>query len=439
MGLLDSIFGRKNTPLEDAQELLKNLRAQINEAERKLSDVLTRKEELVEGYKAEALEKIHAEKISLQKEIAAAKIELSELKEQVVEFNEAALMQSFALYQPLYDFANADDYRLELERIRTRQKEMLKNNTAATGNMNWTVNGSAAKGRKMISDTQKLLLRAFNSECEFVTWKVRYNNFDSCKKRIDNARKAITKLGVTMDIEITDDYYDLKIQELHLALEYQRAREREKERQRELRERQREEAALLKEMEAARIKLEKEQAHYSKALAQARARYAAANPSEQAALAEKISELEEKTTELAKNLSDLDYRAANQRAGYVYIISNIGSFGEGVYKIGMTRRLEPQERIDELGGASVPFKFDVHAMIFTDDAPKLEAALHKAFDDRKLNLINTRREFFRVSLAEIEQVVRENYDKSVEFVRLADAEQFRESEKIRAIKIQSSA
>ena len=187
-------------------------------------------------------------------------------------------------------------------------------------------------------------------------------------------------------------------------------------------------------MEAARIKLEKEQAHYSKALAQAQARLAAANPSEQAALAEKISELEEKTSAIAKNLSDLDYRSANQRAGYVYIISNIGSFGEGVYKIGMTRRLEPQERIDELGGASVPFKFDVHAMIFTDDAPKLEAALHKAFDDRKLNLINTRREFFRVSLAEIEQVVRANYDKSVEFVQLADAEQFRESERIRAIK-----
>ncbi len=434
MGILDSLFGRKNTPVEDAQALLKNLRSQITDAEKELSTLLTRKKDLIEQYKAEALKSIRDEKISLQRENDAARTELSEIKNQVVELNEAALMQSFALYQPLYDFANVEDYRRELERIRSKQKELLTNDAAATGNMNWTVNGSAMKGLKMIRDTQKLLLRAFNSECEFVTWKVRYNNFDSCKKRIDNARKAITKLGATMNIEITDEYYDLKIKELHLALEYQRAREREKERQRELRERQREEAALLKEMEAARIKLEKEQAHYSKALAQAQARLAAANPSEQAALAEKISELEEKTSAIAKNLSDLDYRAANQRAGYVYIISNIGSFGEGVYKIGMTRRLEPQERIDELGGASVPFKFDVHAMIFTDDAPKLEAALHKAFDDRKLNLINTRREFFRVSLAEIEQVVRANYDKSVEFVQLADAEQFRESERIRAIK-----
>lgn len=431
MGLLDSIFGRKNTPVEDAQALLKNLRLQISNTEKELSTLQTRKNDLIEEYKAEALESVREEKISLQREIEAAKAELTEIKNQVVELNEAALMQSFALYQPLYDFAGVEGYRLELEKIRERQKELLKNDLAATGNENWTVNGSAAKGRKMVRDTQKLLLRAFNSECEFVTWKVKYNNFDSCKKRIENACKAITKLGATMDIEIAPEYYELKVRELHLALEYRQAREREKECQRELRERQREEAALRKETEAARTKLEKEQAHYSKALAQARTRYETATPQEQAALSEKISELEEKASAVEKNIADLDYRAANQRAGYVYIISNVGAFGEGVYKIGMTRRLEPQERIDELSGASVPFKFDIHAMIFTEDAPKLEAALHKAFDERKLNLVNPRREFFRVSLAEIKEVVRANYDKSVEFVELADAEQYRESERIR--------
>ena len=147
---------------------------------------------------------------------------------------------------------------------------------------------------------------------------------------------------------------------------------------------------------------------------------------------EKVADLEARLGEAAKSIADLDYREANQRAGYVYIISNIGSFGEDVYKIGMTRRLNPQERIDELSGASVPFKFDVHALIFTDDAPRLESALHRAFENRKLNLINPRREFFHVSLEEIEQVVRANYDKSVEFVREADAEQYRRSEKLRS-------
>lgn len=108
---------------------------------------------------------------------------------------------------------------------------------------------------------------------------------------------------------------------------------------------------------------------------------------------EKKEEIENQLSNLQQALDDVDYREANQKAGYVYVISNIGAFGENVYKIGMTRRLDPMERVDELGDASVPFNFDVHAMIFSEDAPKLEAALHKAFEDRKLNMVNTRREF----------------------------------------------
>ena len=177
--------------------------------------------------------------------------------------------------------------------------------------------------------------------------------------------------------------------------------------------------------------MEKEHAHFQNALEAAKKQFKIANETERAALSEKIAELETRVAEAEKNLSDIDYREANQRAGYVYVISNIGAFGEDVYKIGMTRRLNPQERIDELGGASVPFKFDVHAMIFSDDAPKLEAALHRAFERKKLNLINPRREFFRVTLDDIERVVRENFDRSVEFVREAQAEQFRESERLR--------
>lgn len=127
---------------------------------------------------------------------------------------------------------------------------------------------------------------------------------------------------------------------------------------------------------------------------------------------------------------ELDKIRSNQKAGYVYVISNIGSFGEGVYKIGMTRRLDPMDRVRELGDASVPFGFDIHAMIFSDNAPKLEAAIHKAFENRKVNMVNTRREFFRVSLDEIKDTINKNFDGSVDFIETADAEQFRESEKL---------
>jgi hypothetical protein len=149
------------------------------------------------------------------------------------------------------------------------------------------------------------------------------------------------------------------------------------------------------------------------------------------ALETKLSELESHIKEVDENLSNIDYRVANQRAGYVYIISNIGSFGENVYKIGMTRRLDPNERIYELSDASVPFNFYIHAMIFTDDAPALEAALHNAFESKKLNKINTRREFFSVSLDEIKKEVRKNFDKTVEWIDIPEAEQYRQSKLLR--------
>ena len=406
MGLIDSLFGKGKKFVPAEAEELQSLRDKINEEREILSQLKAEVAALIE-----ARQKLNAE---------------------VVELDEKVLLQSFALYQPVYDFATVEQYKAELDSVRERQKEMLKQGTAASGAVDWTVNGSASKGRKMVSDTQKLLLRAFNSECEYVTWKVRYNNFDSCLKRIENAYTAIQKLGRTMRIVISAEYFDLKVQELRLALEYQQAKERERERQRELREQQREEAAVRKEIEESRRKLEKERAHYSNALTSTRKQFESATADERKILAQKISELETQVSETDKNLSTLDYREADQRAGYVYVISNIGSFGEGVYKIGMTRRLEPQERIDELSGASVPFKFDVHAMIFTDDAPALEATLHRTFESRKLNLVNPRREFFRVDLDEVERVVRENFDRSVTFIRNADAEQFRESEKLRA-------
>ena len=142
---------------------------------------------------------------------------------------------------------------------------------------------------------------------------------------------------------------------------------------------------------------------------------------------QKKEELLHQLEETSKAIEDVDYREANKKAGYVYIISNIGAFGENVYKIGMNRRLDPMERIDELGDASVPFKFDVHAMIFSEDAPALENQLHKAFESKKLNKINSRKEFFNVSLSEIKKVVRQNFDKTVEWTDIAEAEQYRQS------------
>lgn len=358
--------------------------------------------------------------------------DITNKRKQLIVMDDDILVQEFGLYKPKYDFENSDIYKEKLNNIRDLQKQMIKQGTATSGNMNWTVNNSKAQGNKMVRDMQKLLLRAFNSECDELVNKVKYNNFDSCKKRIETSHNAISKLGSIMSISISQRYLSLKIDELHLAFEYQQKKHEEKEALKEARAEMREAAKLQKEIEAQRKKVEKEQQHYKNALVSILKQIEESDKPTQELL-DKKAELESQLGEIDIALKDLDYREANQRAGYVYIISNIGAFGENVYKIGMTRRLDPQDRVYELGDASVPFNFDVHAMIFSDDAPALENALHKAFENRKLNMVNHRREFFNVTLDEIKEVVKKNFDKTVEFVDVPDAEQYRETLKIKEL------
>lgn len=352
--------------------------------------------------------------------------ELASLKNQIIETDEEILLQSFGLYAPRYSFTTVDEYKEKLTSIRNWQKAMIKDKTAVTGATNWQVNGSAAQGRKMVANMQKLLLRAFNAECDDIVEHVKFSNLESSVKRIGASREAISKLGAMMGITVTEGFYQLKIEELYLTHEYQVKKQEEKEALKEARARMREEAKLAKELEEARKNIEKEQKHYSNALKKIEAQIQSAGESNEELL-EKKAEIVAQLEKLESAIKDVDYRAANQKAGYVYVISNIGAFGPDVYKIGMTRRLDPTERVDELGDASVPFNFDVHAMIFSDDAPALEAALHRAFADRKLNFVNTRREFFRVTLDEIKAVVKANFDKTVEFIDVPPAEQYRQS------------
>lgn len=419
----------------------KNERDKANQEIESLKTLLT-----PEMQEADALQKMVAslkeEKTELGETItrmngavAALDKEISDKKKLIITLDDEILFQEFGLYKPRYKFANSTEYKVKLNSVRELQKELIKAGTAVTGTTDWTVNNSAAQGKKMVKDMQKLFLRAFNSDCEEAISKVKYNNFDASLRKITASRDAISKLGTIMSLSISMKYYNLKVEELALAFEYQQKKQEEKEEQKMLREQMREEAKLQREIEEARKTVEKEKRHYSNALDRAERAYAAAkNDVDKEIWKEKLDELQAHLIEIEKNLADIDYREANKRAGYVYIISNIGSFGEDVYKIGMTRRLDPQDRVDELGDASVPFNFDVHAMIFSDDAPKLEAALHNEFADRKINMVNHRREFFHVTLDEIEAAVKKNFDKSVEFTKFADAEQYRQSLKMKELK-----
>ena len=377
----------------------------------------------------EYVAELETKKEKLEKENSRLTESIKKLKQEAIFFDDAITFQDFGLYTPRYSFVTAEEYKLQLDKIRAKQKEMIKLDTAIAGAKNWTVDGSKSKGNKMIKDMKKLFLRAFNSDCEDVISKVKYNNYEMSLKKIHQSAESIEKLGKMMSLYVTSQYINLKIDELHLAFEYQQKKQEEKELQKAARAEMREAAKLQKEIAEQRKKIEKEQTHYQTAYEKLLKQLSEAP--DNADLLQRKNELESQLSDIEKAMKNLDYREANQKAGYVYIISNIGAFGENVYKIGMTRRLDPQDRIDELGDASVPFNFDVHAMIFSDDAPALEAALHKAFEDRKLNMVNTRREFFNVTLDEIKEVVRKNFDKTVEFIDIPDAEQYRVSQKMK--------
>ena len=414
MGFSDIFKGKQyKSELEALQQKYDELQALLTPEMRNALALQEKIRELEQSIQSEqkeieSLDKAIADK---QNHISLLDNTISNKKSEIVSLDDEILVQEFGLYEPYFDFANALDYKEELAKIRSKQKELIKNKTAVSGATEWTVNGSASKGKKMVSDTQKLLLRAFNTECDELVAKVKYTNFDASLNKIYKSAEAISKLGTIMHISINSNYLDLKIKELRLAFEYQQKKQEEKEAQKAARAEMREAARLQKEIEAQRKKIEKEQTHYQTAYDHL-LHQIEQNPGN-ADLLKKKDELENQLNDIDKAMKDIDYREANQRAGYVYVISNIGAFGPNVYKIGMTRRLDPQDRVDELGDASVPFNFDVHAMIFSDDAPALEAALHRAFEDRKLNMVNTRREFFNVTLDEIKEVVKKNFDKTV--------------------------
>ena len=319
---------------------------------------------------------------------------LKKLEQQVAIYDEKLSFAELGVYEPHFEFSDADEYKQEIKRIRDRQKTMVLAKTSTICPTNWQMDGSRAKGQTMINRQTRLTMRAFNNECEAAIANTRWNNVNAMEKRILNAATQIDKANESMNLCISDDYVSIKLDELHATHEYRESLKIEKEERSELARAEREEKKLLAEAEAA----EREEKRYQKLLDKAR--------SEAGVDESRIADLEAALAEAHATSERARAMAEMTKSGYVYIISNVGSFGEDVVKIGLTRRLEPDDRVKELGDASVPFGFDTHAMIYSDEAPALESALHKEFADRRVNASNMRKEFFRVGLEEVEDAVK---------------------------------
>jgi hypothetical protein len=407
----------------------------LEKTKKENEELLIKRESFLNELKIyEPLEDLIEVRNKIQKDVENLTISKSELLETITVLdNDLHIvkkldeLQSYGFYEPKYGFNNSELYQQKLEDIRGKQKKIVSNKEATLHSLDWAIENDKKKGREFILDTIKLGLRAFNNECDNIISKVKYNNIDLSEKRIKKVFDDLNKLTDMQNVSIKQEYLNLKLEELYLKYEFEQKLQEEKEEQQAIKERMREEAKAIKELEKAMEKVEKEEKHFELAIEKLKKQMEETAENQQAKLLEKLNELESQLEFTRKNKEDVLYRVQNTRAGYVYIISNIGSFGEDVYKIGMTRRLEPLDRVKELGDASVPFTFDVHAMIFSEDAPALENAIHKALAHKKVNKVNERKEFFKVDLREIEMLVKQNHNKTVEFTKMAEAEEFRKS------------
>jgi len=366
---------------------------------------------------AELLTRLEQEKRRALVDLDLARQQLKVARQGLVDTDDLALLQEVGIYHYRHPLTDVVSYERELKKIEGRIKEMVKKDgSAVLSASHWTVNGSASEGRTMIRDFSKLMLRAFNAEADDLVHGLKPHKLENALDRLAKISQTIERLGKTMSIRISDAYFKLRVQELELTADYLHKEEEEKEAERVERARLKEERKVQQEIERERARLEKERQHYENALETLRA-----NGDEEAA-----ARVSEQLAEAEQAVKEVDYRAENLRAGYVYVISNIGSFGERMIKVGMTRRLDPMDRIRELSDASVPFNFDIHALFFSKDAIGIETEMHHRLADLRVNTVNHRREFFRASPVEVRDVLCELAGELLQFHEIPEAIEYRQ-------------
>ena len=434
-----SYLWKKNKILKqevlDAENNSKAAVQQVLDIEKKYSgitnvdDEINRRKsdfETVEKNLQENIEKLRTNRKELKQKYSAASQLFQKLTHENKLLEDNLDIAEFGVYEPQFDFETSAIFKLKIKEIKEKQKDLIKKDQAVSGGENMSYNGSVAQGKSMVKRQKKLMLRAFNGECDNFISAVKWNTVTRAEERILKAAETISKTGETQGLKIESAYARLKLIELKMYHEQRLKMQEEREIQAQIREQIREEEKARKEFEKAQKESQKEEEYLQKALKHAQDKYAKASEAERSVYELQLAELQLKLTTAEEKNQRAISMAQQTRAGHVYVISNIGSFGENIFKIGMTRRLEPLDRVYELGSASVPFRFDVHAMIYSVDAPDLESKLHREFDKYRLNHVNRRREYFNVSLQEIERVVKANHGE-IEFIIEPEAQEYRES------------
>lgn len=404
--------------LQDAQKIVSDREKIINQAVHEADLEQERQKRIISEARQEmALE--NQRKLALAEDCTKLEEKKTELQNQLHSIQEEFYPYELNFYEPHYHLDKALEYEMALNSNRKEQVALVKSGDAID------IYYSELADKKLYSVLGKLLIRTFNSECDLLLQNVDYKNVVVYQNRIENSFNQLNKLVMKYGVALSQIFLLLKLDELHIYHEFQEKKQREAEEQKRIREIMREEIRAEREMEKAKAEAEKEEHRYQLLLDRMLEAARQAHGAELEKMNAQIAVLQQQLEE-AKAKERAISQAQLTKAGYVYVISNIGSFGENVFKIGMTRRLEPQERIDELGDASVPFQFDVHAMIYHENAPELENILHRAFEKNRVNKVNSRKEFFRVSLDEIERIAHE-HRADITFTQVAEAVEYRKT------------
>ncbi|HFQ3927412.1 TPA: DUF4041 domain-containing protein, partial [Enterococcus faecium] len=370
--------------------------------------------------KEKNISKLNKNLSTLENKIDILNAESQRLDDEINQKYDTSLVTIYkSVIIPNIDETSSSEIKNKLSLLKIKEKDFI---------LDGAINIPSYLNNREANNIKKKMLIPLESEITGLLNKLTISNVDSTREKIIRTFDKINKLFKNDEAEFKKELLELKLQELELNYSYIVKVNDEKEQQKAIKEQMIEEEKVRREIEREKKRIDKEERQFNSEITKLMAYMQKASADvEKELYADKIKELEEKLRELETVKEDVLQRELNTRAGYVYVISNIGSFGEDVYKIGMTRRLEPMDRIKELSSASVPFEFDVHAMIFSEDAPTLENQLHSHFRKNEVNKVNQRKEFFKVSLDEIEKVVLENYNGTVSFTKLAQAEQYRRS------------
>ena len=442
---------KKYIPIKDAEAEVKSIeienKKQIDKVNQESKDIILEAKRQAKDIKVKAEEKLNqsqeiASKVEKDALIKAEKIagEAWKAKENADQYKETVkamkniikgygdeyLIPNESLLDELAEEYNHTAAGQDLANIRVLIKKMVKNNEVADCDY-------VEQHRK--TTAIEFVIDAFNGKVDSIMSKVKHDNFGILNQKIKDAFRIVNHNGKPFrNARILARYFDAIIQQLKLSVTVHELKKKDQEEQRTIREAIREEEKARREYEKALKQSEKEEKMIAKALKEAEAKLKGAALEEKAKYEMQLNNLLEELKVAQEKGQRALSMAQQTKRGHVYVISNVGSFGENIFKIGLTRRLNPLDRVKELGDASVPFSFDIHAIIFSEDAPNLEKELHKTFKQNQVNKVNPRKEFFNIPLSDIKNQVTK-MDLNTHWTMKAEAMEYRESVQLSKEKI----